>query len=187
MVKSCEQSSTSAIACCALAVKQTVYIKTMIEIGKIRVAKDKAELVKALTSTDGNTGPFQTFADVIVFAAALGAKYKKRVPLGEISQREPSPIRLEYFASAGTDVVIKLLAMIEAKDIQILSHQEEYQTQRYQIFEEYANGGLEILQNQLRGAADYTDRILLFLRHEQRNDERQQGEFDLRKFLSSGS
>jgi dnd system-associated protein 4 len=119
----------------------------MAETGRIRVAKDKAELVKALISADGATGPFQTFADAIVFAAALGAKHNKRVPLGEISKREPSPIRLEYFASMGHDILIKLLAINETKDIKILSlNEEEYEKQRNQIFEEYANGGLEILK-----------------------------------------
>lgn len=157
----------------------------MAETGRIRVAKDKADLVKALTSSDGGTGPFQTFADVIVFAAALGAKHKKRVPLGEISKREPSPIRLEYFASVGNDVVIKLLGMTETQDIKILSiNEEEYDTQRNHIFEEYANGGLEILQNELRGAVDYSERILLFLSYERMNEEKQDEEFDLTKFLS---
>ncbi|MBD2592984.1 DNA phosphorothioation-associated protein 4 [Nostoc spongiaeforme FACHB-130] len=157
----------------------------MAETGRIRVAKDKADLVKALTSSGGGTGPFQTFADVIVFAAALGAKHKKRVPLGEISKREPSPIRLEYFASVGNDVVIKLLGITETQDINILSiHEEEYATQRNSIFEEYANGGLEILQNELRGAVDYSERILLFLSYERMNEDKQDEEFDLSKFLS---
>jgi dnd system-associated protein 4 len=40
---------------------------------RVRVAKDKADLVKALVSSDSMTGAFQTYADVIVFAAALGA------------------------------------------------------------------------------------------------------------------
>ncbi|WP_427157719.1 DNA phosphorothioation-associated protein 4 [Aliinostoc sp. HNIBRCY26] len=156
----------------------------MAETGRIRVAKDKAELVKALTSSDGSTGPFQTFADVIVFAAALGAKHKKRVPLGEISKREPSPIRLEYFASVGSDVVIKLLGMTETHDINILSiYEEGYETQRNSIFEEYANGGLEILQTELRGAVDYTERILLFLCYERTSKDEQEEEFDLSKFL----
>lgn len=157
----------------------------MAETGRIRVAKDKADLVKALTSSDGSTGPFQTFADVIVFAAALGAKHKKRVPLGEISKREPSPIRLEYFASVGNDVVIKLLGMIETQDINILSiYEEDYETQRNGIFEEYANGGLEILQNELRGAVDYSERILLFLSYERNHKDEKEEEFDLSKFLS---
>ena len=86
----------------------------MAETGRIRVAKDKAELVK-FTSSKETPGVFQTFADVIVFAAALGVKYKKRVPLGEISKREPSPIRLEYFASLGYDKIIKLLGITETR------------------------------------------------------------------------
>ncbi|MBD2356268.1 DNA phosphorothioation-associated protein 4 [Tolypothrix sp. FACHB-123] len=156
----------------------------MAETGRIRVAKDKAELVKALTSSDGETGPFQTFADVVVFAAALGVKHKKRVPLGEISKREPSPIRVEYFASVGNDVVIKLLGITETQDINILSaYEEEYETQRNHIFEEYANGGLEILQNELRGAVDYSERILLFLSYQRNQQEEQEEEFDLSKFL----
>jgi len=157
----------------------------MAETGRIRVAKDKAELVKDLTSSDGGTGPFQTFADVIVFAAALGAKYKKRVALGEISKREPSPIRIEYFASMGNDILIKLLAINETKDIKTLSlNEEEYERQRNHIFEEYANGGLEILQNELRGSVDYSERILLFLSYERTKTEQQDEEFDLSKFLS---
>ncbi|MCX7592920.1 MAG: DNA phosphorothioation-associated protein 4 [Fischerella sp.] len=157
----------------------------MAETGRIRVAKDKAELVKALTSADGGTGPFQTFADVIVFAAALGAKHKKRVPLGEISKREPAPIRLEYFASMGHDWVIKLLGITETKDVKILSlNQEEHEAKRNHIFEEYANGGLEILQSELRGAVDYSERILLLLSYERINTEQQDEEFDLSRFLA---
>ncbi len=157
----------------------------MAETGRIRVAKDKAELVKDLTSSDGGTGPFNTFADVIVFAAALGAKHKRRVALGEISKREPSPIRIEYFASMGNDILIKLLAINETKDIKTLSiNEEEYERQRNHIFEEYANGGLEILQNELRGSVDYSERILLFLSYERMSEEKQDEEFDLTKFLS---
>jgi dnd system-associated protein 4 len=157
----------------------------MTETGRIRVAKDKAELVKALTSADGATGPFQTYADVIVFAAALGAKHKKRVPLGEISKREPAPIRLEYFASMGHDWVIKLLGVTETQDINILSlMEEEYEVKRNHIFEEYANGGLEILQNELRGAVDYSERILLLLIYERAQKVQQEEEFDLRIFLA---
>jgi dnd system-associated protein 4 len=156
----------------------------MAETGRIRVAKDKADFVKALASSDGSTGTFQTFADVIVFAAALGAKHKKRVPLSEISKREPAPIRLEYFASVGNDVVIKLLGMTETQDINILSiYEEEYETLRNSIFEEYANGGLEILQNELRGAVDYSERILLFLSYERTKQYDKEEEFDLSKFL----
>jgi len=159
----------------------------MAETGRIRVAKDKADLVKALASSDSGMGVFQTFADVVLFAAAVGAKYKKRVPLTEISRKEPSPIRLEYFTSMGNDLLIQLLAVVETEDIKILSHYEETaEIQRNHIFEEYANGGLEILQNELRGAVDslYLDRILLFLGHQRTNEHQGDEEFDLSRFLS---
>lgn len=156
----------------------------MVETGRIRVAKDKAELVKALTSADGATGPFQTYADVIVFAAALGAKHNKRVPLGEISKREPSPIPQEQFIVRGYDTVINLLAINETKDIKILSLLEEKSYEKRNcIFEEYANGGLEILQTEFRGAVDYSERLLLILSSERVQQEKQE-EFDLSKFLS---
>ena len=155
------------------------------EAGRIRVAKDKANLVKGLISADGGNGPFQTFADVIVFAAALGAKYNKRVPLQEISKREPAPIRLEIFAVSGYDSLMKLLGIIETQNIQILSpHEEDLEKQRNEIFEEYANGGLEVLQSELRGAVDYTDRILLFLQNEKLNYQEEDEEFDLTRFFS---
>jgi dnd system-associated protein 4 len=157
----------------------------MAETGRIRVAKDKAELVKGLTSSDGGTGPFQTFADVIVFAAALGAKHKKRVTLGEISKREPSPIPQEQFIVRGYNTVIHLIAIAETQDIKLLSIQEGNNNEkRNYIFEEYANGGLEILQSQIRGAVDYSERILLILSHERFQDNSEEEDFDLSRFLS---
>ena len=81
-------------------------------------------------------------------------------------------------------MLIKLLALNETEDIQILSSkEEEYEDKRTQVFEEYANGGLELLQNELRGAVDYSERILLFLSYERVQQEKQE-EFDLSKFLS---
>ncbi|MBW4629248.1 MAG: DNA phosphorothioation-associated protein 4 [Brasilonema octagenarum HA4186-MV1] len=155
----------------------------MAETGRIRVAKDKAELVKALTSVDGATGPFQTYADVIVFAAALGAKHNKRVPLGEISKREPSPIPQEQFIVRGYDTVINVIAITETKDIKILSFNEDKNVEkRNHIFEEYANGGLELLQAELHGAVDYTERILLMLSSEKLENQPEE-EFDLSRFI----
>ncbi|AFZ30482.1 hypothetical protein Glo7428_1934 [Gloeocapsa sp. PCC 7428] len=156
----------------------------MVETGRIRVAKDKADLVKSLISTDGTTGPFQTYVDIIVFAAALGAKHNKRVPLGEISKREPSPIPQEQFIVRGYDTVINLIAITETKNLSVLSFSEnQSREKRNHIFEEYANGGLEILQAEFRGAVDYSERILLILSSE-RIEHEKDSEFDLSKFLA---
>ena len=152
-------------------------------MNRIRIAKDKAALVKSLVNTKETTGAFQTYADAIVFAAALGAKYKKRLPLSEIS-KEPSPISLEIFISRGYDWVIKLLAIAETEDPKILAIEDrDAEEKRSLIFEEYANGGLEKLRDELRGAVDYTERLLLILNAERFPKQISEEEFDLSRFL----
>ncbi|NES80799.1 MAG: DNA phosphorothioation-associated protein 4 [Moorea sp. SIO2B7] len=152
-------------------------------VNRIRIAKDKAELVQALVDGKGKTGPFQTYADVMVFAASMGAKRKKRSPIGAISS-EPAPIGLEIFISRGYDLMFKLLAIAETKDPTILSvYDPSAETKRVRIFEEYANGGLEILRDELRGAVDYYERLLLILNQERFKGESTEEEFDLTRFL----
>lgn len=151
---------------------------------RIRVAKDKAELVKSLVASKGTTGPFQTYVEVMVFAAALGAKHKKRVALNEISKRDPDPIPQEHFVTKGYDMLIKMLAINETKDINIIaSNEEHYDDQRTLIFEEYANAGLEILQDEFRGAVDYSERLMLIISHDIFNEFSNESEFDLSKFI----
>ncbi len=150
---------------------------------RIRVAKDKAELVKSLIASTENSSPFQTYADVILFAAVLGAKQHQRVALGEISKKEPGPISSEIFIARGYDAVMKLIAIAATENINVISpDRAEFEQQRIQIFEEYANGGLEFLQQELRGAVDYTDRILLML-STSIAETATSVEFDLSKFL----
>lgn len=147
---------------------------------RVRIAKDKAALVKALS--DEKNGTFQAYADVIVFAAALGAKRKKSVPLEEIS-KEPEPIKQSIFANRGYDPVINLLAIAHTKDPKILASDETSEGERIIIFEEYANGGLEILEDKLRGSVDYSEQILLLLSSERDSSKSREGEFDLSHFF----
>jgi dnd system-associated protein 4 len=152
---------------------------------RIRVARDKAELVKSLVTAPDNNSPFQTYADAILFAAVLGAKHHQRSALGEISKKEPGPISSEIFIARGYDAVIKLIAIAATENINVISPDRiDVEQQRIHIFEEYANGGLEILDRELRGAVDYTERILLMLSATNNsNGEDRSSEFDLSKFL----
>ena len=151
---------------------------------RIKVAKDKAELVRGLLEQKGSTGMFSTYADVIAFAASLGMKHDRRSPFTEVSISEPAPISLEVFISRGYDRLINLIAVVSTQDIKVLSTEEESaDVTRVQIFEEYANGGLEYLQQELRGAVDYTDRLVLILNAQRFNRETNDEEFDLSRFL----
>lgn len=151
---------------------------------RIKVAKDKAYLVQSLTASETTTGPFETYADVLAFAATLGIKHKRRVPLvGEVSKRDPSPIHRETFSAKGYDMVMNLIAIADRGDPKILASNEVSSAERVQAFEEYANGGLEILEEMLRGTIDHLEQILLLLASEDKSTENSENDFDLSAFL----
>ncbi len=153
---------------------------------RVRVGKDKADLVRSLLRQGETiTAPFPTYADILAFAAALGAKHKRRSPIGAAVSREPSPVALDIFISRGYDRLIQLLAIVATEDVSILAPNDaEAEARRVEIFEDYANGGLEILQGELRGAVDYTEILLLLLTHECNPNSQEANSFDLRRFLS---
>jgi dnd system-associated protein 4 len=150
---------------------------------RIKIAKDKAELVQRLLDEKRTTGMFSTYADVIAFAASLGVKHQRRSPFTEVSQSEPAPISLEVFISRGYERLIRLIAVVSTEDIKVLSSETDSAEATILIFEEYANGGLEQLQQELRGAVDYTDRLVLILNAERFSKEVNNEEFDLSRFL----
>ncbi|PSB02518.1 DNA phosphorothioation-associated protein 4 [Merismopedia glauca] len=150
---------------------------------RIKVARDKTDLLKALAASDNITGVFPTYVDVLVFAAALGVKRHKRVPFEEVS-KTIDPIRREYFDSHKCRLLVNLLSICDIKDQNILADDEQADNQRTKIFEEYANGGLEILEHELRGAVDYLERILLIISIDRFKQNQNREEFDLSKFLT---
>lgn len=151
---------------------------------RIKVARDKANLVKELKISNNPKSPFSNYVDIIIFAAVLGARRNKRVPLSDFSKAEPAPIPREQFINNGYDTIINLLAVCGTKQPSILAYNQDSKDECQVIFEEYANGGLEILQDELRGVVDYSEQILLFLLSEKLKVGSVENEFDLSKFLS---
>lgn len=136
----------------------------------VRIGKDKLDFVKLLTAEKGEAhGPFETMADVLVFAASLGVKKDRRAKLGPAA---PDPIRLETFDRREYIDVINLIALTGKGDARVLSKAEE--DERLAIFEEFANGGLEVLREYLSEGTNITQRLLLLL-----NEERNAKEEDL--------
>lgn len=151
---------------------------------RVKIDRDKADLIQKLLETKKTSGVFQTYADIVIFAASLGMRYQKKIPLQEISQSEPAPISLEVFMSRGYEWVINLIAIADTQDTKILTtNNSEIESQRITILEEYANGGLAKLREELRGAVDYTERLLLILSAEKFPITSTEEEFDLSRFL----
>jgi dnd system-associated protein 4 len=127
---------------------------------RIKVAKDKANLVRSLRAGEGSTGPFQTYADVVTFAAAFGFSKKNRLPFEQSSRREPDPIPGDQFKNRS---LMDLIAVAETQNPNILSSDDEQVQEKARIFEEYANGGFELLEGQLIGIQDISAQMLILI------------------------
>ncbi|MGY6530954.1 MAG: DNA phosphorothioation-associated protein 4 [Cyanobacterium sp.] len=150
-------------------------------VSRIRVDQSKASFVQSLIfNNDNPEGIFETYADIMAFAASVGKKYDCRLPLEHIAQ-EPSPISFDVFISRGYDLLINVLAITTMGNLDVFAEDENGED-KITIFEQYANGGLSYLQEQLTGAIDYQERLLLLLNQE-RNHRGTGQEFDLSRFL----
>ncbi len=147
---------------------------------RIGIARDKANCVKDLMAVEDGKGPFRLQVDALAFAAVLGANRNRKVPLNETIK---DPIRQEVFTRQGYDILFNLLAIYYSNDPKILADTDEMDDKRATIFEEYANGGLEILQEELKGSVDYLDEILLMIADQRKKLEGEEEEFDLSKIL----
>lgn len=89
---------------------------------------------------------FSTFRDGLLFAAALGARLKRKAVLGSAAG---DPIRYETLTTpVFAEALVSMLAANEfADDPEIMD--DLRLEERIRIFEDYATGGLEYLQEQL--------------------------------------
>jgi len=146
---------------------------------RVRRPADKEELIARLAG-DSPNALFPSVRHLFVFAAALAKVEGKGVPPADSS---PDAIRLELFQrESGHELLIQMLAVLEYKDdLEIL--EEDRAAQRVEIFEQYVNGGLEILQahfNANRQARD--DDALQLLVDQYLDRQKPEGGVDLTRY-----
>lgn len=108
---------------------------------RVRRPTDKGELLTRLVDSN----PFSTFREALIFAAALGYSHDRRSGFDKSDEAIP----WEVFSGAQGTELIDMIAATSDDDLEILGDDEERSDQRLQLFEEYANGGLEVLQEHL--------------------------------------
>lgn len=146
---------------------------------RVRVPKDKEKIIDLLFKGESETGVFNLRAEILTFAATLGYKNGKRIPFED----SLDPIRQEVFIRHGYDTVINLIAIGDSKDPIILRSSDIDEDRRMTIFEEYVNGGLEILQEELRGSGNPLEHLLLMINKERYVEENNEDDFGLSRFL----
>ena len=134
---------------------------------RIRYGKCHAGLIDELVKSKGSTGPFDTKARCLVYAAGYAASFgpekgRKKLPESTAEALRYSTFTdLEYF-----DEFLLSLAILVKQDIKILEDKvgdDSAVNSRIEIFEEFANYGLERLGESLKSEHDKTDGINLLL------------------------
>lgn len=147
---------------------------------RIAYSKDKADVINRLRFGEDSTGPFSRIADVLVFAAAVGIRRDRRKPLTEPLAE---PIRQGVFDGQGYDTMMNLISLHADPRPAVLADSDEAVSARAAAFEEYANGGLEVLQEEIRGARDVLETVVLMICAERSRPDEGSGVFELSKLI----
>lgn len=108
---------------------------------RVRRPEQHEELIRLLMAE----ARFPTLRDVLIFAAALGFSVDRRVSFDKSGE----PIDYNVLTrNAGSQAFISMLAAVARKDDPEILDLERL-ADRVHIFEDYANGGLEYLQEQI--------------------------------------
>lgn len=124
---------------------------------RINIEKCQDAFVEKLRDTDEGIGPFSLKVDVLAFAASYGAMLGLSSPLTDTTK---SPIRHDVFDANGYDNLFYILAVNKTGEPGVLAASDEAQDARATIFEEYAKGGLQHMEQESKGSVDLTDYIL---------------------------
>jgi dnd system-associated protein 4 len=141
---------------------------------RVRRPKDKEKLLTRLVDEK----VFDTYRDALVFAAALGYARNSHLSFEQSSE----PIPWSVFSGAGYEALINLISVMKAQDFEILS--AERFDERLRLFEEFANGGLQILEEILARAERQSLDIVLELVMESEGPRETAGELAIEKFAS---
>jgi dnd system-associated protein 4 len=126
---------------------------------RIQRANDKEELIKELTSE--RVGVFKEIWKLLVFAALVGIKNDVRLPLKAV---EPGKgIDQSTFGNGSSwPGLLYLITLVETEKSESLADSQTADDERVAVFQEYANGGLKVMQDFFTGRPIDLDGLLVF-------------------------
>jgi len=129
-------------------------------INRSKIHEDMVQRLAMQKLPSADRTLFPTIRELLCFAALLGYSEGRRVPLDRNAGIED--VSYQQFERGDAEDLIYLIALAETKDPEILKDGEE--SRCAEIFEEYANGGFQILRDvMLQSGGEYPDRDILEL------------------------
>lgn len=120
--------------------------KPVLGMRRIHRATDKTRIIEQMVSEE--LGVFREIWRVLTFAAFLGLRRGRRVPLEQVDMGKG--IDQSSFGNCPSwPGLLYAISLVESGTTDAFSASEEAEQKRIQAFEEYANGGLAIIQEEL--------------------------------------
>lgn len=121
---------------------------------RINRAKDKEATIRALTKDkdEEKESPkfsiFPTMWQLLIFAAMLGYKKGRKEPLEKIDNGKSINAEL-FMKDPCFEGMLNLFSLMDEENERLLTTNPENNERKLALFEEYANGGLAILKEEL--------------------------------------
>lgn len=132
---------------------------------RIRRARDKEPLIEKLTKKGDSR--FGEIWKLMFFAACLGIHNKKREAVTDCDSGKS--IEFTYFGgNPSWPGILHLLGLVEENNPGILNPDQDKIERRIELFEEYCNGGMSIMMQEME-AREYSLDALLSLLPNQNN------------------
>lgn len=127
-------------------------------INRSRIHEDMVQRLCMNKQPGASRTLFPTIREFLCFCAMLGYSESRKVPLDKEAGVED--VSYQQFERGDAEDLIYLVALAHTKDPEILRQGEEGACA--EIFEEYANGGMEIVRDWLlQKGGEYPDRAIV--------------------------
>ena len=114
-------------------------------VDRVRRPKEFEGFMSKLRGDEGGDKVFNNYKDCIIFCAALCAKRGKNFK--ESFDDSAEPVLIQVFHGEYDNAFINALAIFDTGDAMVIS--PDRQDERIRILEEYACGGLRLLESEL--------------------------------------
>jgi len=135
--------------------------------GSVRVDEKHLNMLKDMTQNDKGLKIFESYKDLVVFAAVLGYNHGIKE---KINKQMGDPIKMHIFSGEYDLSIINCIALAETGDPMFLGEKKE--DDKINIFEEYANAGLNLINESIyKQPGDWIEKIIALIFSIQSSDD----------------
>jgi dnd system-associated protein 4 len=135
--------------------------------GSVRVDNRFFSMLKDLTQNDKGQKIFESYKDLVVFAANIGFQNDKKM---QIEKPMGDPIKMHIFSGEYDIAIMNCIALADTEDPMLIGESQE--EEKIKIFEEYACAGLDIIEKRVyKQSGDWQEHIISLILEQKKTEK----------------